>query len=287
MKFRHTLMVLMALTIMPLAAVAQDVTATFTVSKIFEDAFTLEDVPEVTLQLKCNSGNPLIQTITLENAILEPEVVFVLDNIPDETDVACEVTEIGNDDYDTSYRCSQRSDSTVDNDECGRRASDGTSCRWTEVEGGHENSCSIINIPKPATFTITKEWDIKGSAGDSYSAAVTFELSCNNFIRPFSFYSPFSRKYNVYGLNPDPVEVEVETWFGDAVCTVSEIFVDSAAETENDCSGVMSAAKNSEDSCHFTNTLFFEGIPTLSQYGLALMALLMLSIGVAGFRRFA
>jgi hypothetical protein len=40
-------------------------------------------------------------------------------------------------------------------------------------------------------------------------------------------------------------------------------------------------------SCTFTNTVFFEGIPTLSQYGLALMALLMLGVGMVGFRRFA
>jgi len=39
--------------------------------------------------------------------------------------------------------------------------------------------------------------------------------------------------------------------------------------------------------CEITNTVFFEGIPTLSQYGLALMALLMLGVGMVGFRRFA
>ncbi|MBT8060186.1 MAG: IPTL-CTERM sorting domain-containing protein [Gammaproteobacteria bacterium] len=33
--------------------------------------------------------------------------------------------------------------------------------------------------------------------------------------------------------------------------------------------------------------MFFEGIPTLSQWGMALMALLMLGVGLVGFRRFA
>jgi hypothetical protein len=32
--------------------------------------------------------------------------------------------------------------------------------------------------------------------------------------------------------------------------------------------------------------VFFEGIPTLSQYGMAIMALLMLGVGFVGFRRF-
>ena len=40
--------------------------------------------------------------------------------------------------------------------------------------------------------------------------------------------------------------------------------------------------------CTVTNTLvFFEGIPVLNRYGLALLALLMLGIGVIGFRRFS
>jgi hypothetical protein len=39
--------------------------------------------------------------------------------------------------------------------------------------------------------------------------------------------------------------------------------------------------------CKFTNTVFFEGIPTLNRYSLALLALLMLGIGAVGFRRFS
>ena len=39
--------------------------------------------------------------------------------------------------------------------------------------------------------------------------------------------------------------------------------------------------------CTITNTRFYEGIPTLSQYGLAILALLMLGVGLIGFRRLA
>jgi hypothetical protein len=34
-------------------------------------------------------------------------------------------------------------------------------------------------------------------------------------------------------------------------------------------------------------TAFYEGIPTLSQYGMAILALLMLGIGMVGFRRYS
>jgi hypothetical protein len=57
-------------------------------------------------------------------------------------------------------------------------------------------------------------------------------------------------------------------------------------ESTNDC-GSRPIAAGSSSSCTFVNTVFFEGIPTLSQYGLALLALLMLGVGLVGFRRFA
>ena len=45
-------------------------------------------------------------------------------------------------------------------------------------------------------------------------------------------------------------------------------------------------AAGGSGSCTITNTVFFEGIPTLSQWGMALMALLMLGFGFIGLRRF-
>ena len=41
-----------------------------------------------------------------------------------------------------------------------------------------------------------------------------------------------------------------------------------------------------EIACEIVNTVFFEGIPTLNQYGMAILALLMLGVGFVGFRRF-
>ena len=38
--------------------------------------------------------------------------------------------------------------------------------------------------------------------------------------------------------------------------------------------------------CDIEASVFFEGIPTLSQYGMAVMVLLMLGVGFVGFRRF-
>jgi len=68
----------------------------------------------------------------------------------------------------------------------------------------------------------------------------------------------------------------------------SETDTDSSIEVSMDCGtdGVVTVFPGDEEDCDFTNTVFFEGIPTLSQYGMAIMALLMLSVGFVGFRRF-
>ena len=40
-------------------------------------------------------------------------------------------------------------------------------------------------------------------------------------------------------------------------------------------------------SCTFTNTAFFEGIPTLNQWGMMILILLTLGVGMIGLRRFS
>jgi hypothetical protein len=70
------------------------------------------------------------------------------------------------------------------------------------------------------------------------------------------------------------------------VVHIDEVEIDSSVESTNSCGGSILAKPGVDASCDFTNTVFFESIPTLSQYGLAIMALLMLGVGFVGFRRF-
>ena len=81
------------------------------------------------------------------------------------------------------------------------------------------------------------------------------------------------------------INVTVDTLGGSAWCHASESVQDSGVEATNDC-GARYINAGGSDSCTFVNTVFFEGIPTLSQYGLAIMALLMLGMGFVGMRRF-
>ena len=60
---------------------------------------------------------------------------------------------------------------------------------------------------------------------------------------------------------------------------------DDAVLVDNGCLDIELAAGMGAE-CTITNTVFYEGIPTLNQYGMAIMALLMLGMGLVGFRRF-
>ena len=98
----------------------------------------------------------------------------------------------------------------------------------------------------------------------------------------------------------EPVAVSV----GDIATLEAEVFLegdsdnyitsdwecDDAAESTVAPGGtleIMPADADSDITCTVTNTFaFFEGIPTLSQFGRGIMALLMLAVGVVGFRRF-
>ncbi len=74
--------------------------------------------------------------------------------------------------------------------------------------------------------------------------------------------------------------------FGGTDCTVEESFDDAIVESQNGCADPETIEAGQDKSCEIVNTVFFEGIPTLNQYGMAILALLMLGVGFVGFRRF-
>ena len=71
----------------------------------------------------------------------------------------------------------------------------------------------------------------------------------------------------------------------EAECYATEKVKESGVEVVEDCTKVRELGPGESDECTFVNTVFFEGIPTLNQYGMALLALLMLGLGGIAFRR--
>ncbi len=239
-----------------------DTSARFQVTKTFSDGSTTP----VEVMLSCNGGLPLEQSYTIDGG--DPQgVQFVLTSFPD-SGTDCEVTETdGPAGYTPSFN-------------------GGAGCSWQDVAPGVNYSCVISNEANPAEFTVTKEWLVSGEIDGQVDEQAEVTIYCNNPIADGWYTgSEYAYEANLVGDGAS-VTVSVDTSQQSAWCYAEEGVTASSVETENGCSG-RSIAAGGSSACTITNTVFFEGIPTLSQHGLALLALLMLGIGMVGFRRFA
>jgi hypothetical protein len=159
-------------------------------------------------------------------------------------------------------------------------------CQFIGVEGG-DFRCEITNTAQDATFRVDKVWDIISTGGDLISQDATILVSCNNdFDGSSEVWGWFYDVFNLYGN--ESIIIEVDSSDELAICRAREIgiFDDAVEVDDSDCDQDHEIGPGGSASCTITNTVFFEGIPTLNQYGLALLALLMLGIGAVGFRRF-
>ena len=134
---------------------------------------------------------------------------------------------------------------------------------------------------------MTKYWVIDGAVGEEVIEEAEVGVKCSSQILSIDGV-PNDEPGNVYTYligDGDSVTVTADTSEGPTTCSAWENIYPSEVESSDDC-GPRAIPAGGSSSCSITNTVFFEGIPTLSQYGLALMALLMLGVGVVGLRRF-
>ena len=183
-----------------------------------------------------------------------------------------------------------------------------TSCSFSDVFEGGVGYCINISVPEPVDVDVTKLWETFGAQQADFDPDVGIRLVCEDaiavcagsFCDPFEIVIPLSESDfndedgNYIGEGVAEFTV-IPEWFPTAddpddqlftECVATEIGINnSQVDVDNGCLGIEVAA-GMGDECTITNTWFFEGIPTLSQYGMAIMALLMLGVGFIGMRRF-
>ena len=311
MNIKRALFAAMATMVLPASLLAQpstDIvpapgTAVFVVQKIFQDR---NDETAVTIHMDCSSGNPTEQQRTVVPGPGQLhgqfEVAFVLDNIPDTEDVNCTIYEEAVGGYSAEYRCfpwssSNPDDSCIDNP--GTQSPLATACQFNDVEASDDendevNLCAIRNVPNTAEIHLTKEWVVEGSVGNNLDYGARIDVrSTDYFDGSYGCEgNSFCGSVNFEGPATQTATLTVYPTFEGATLWVDETVWDSTFDSDNDCDGTLSVyptgyeGASGSASCTFTNTAFFEGIPTLNQYGMAIMALLMLGVGFIGFRRF-
>ena len=241
------------------AASSTDTAANFHVTKAFSDS----NDANVEVTLTCNTGLPLQQSSTIAGG--DPVgVTFVVTSF-EEGAMDCGVTETGSPNgYTVTY----------------------DDCSWTGVNSADTNECVINNTVDDVTLRVNKVWNI-GSEGSDIDTSVDITVTCDSPItNAGAVEDDGSWSYTETTIGTDYVDVDVTPILPHTTCSAEENGDQSAVETDNQCSGIELSAGNGNE-CTITNTVFFEGIPTLDRYGFAILVLLMLAVGLVGFRRFA
>ncbi|HKX56808.1 MAG TPA: IPTL-CTERM sorting domain-containing protein [Xanthomonadales bacterium] len=239
--------------------------ATFRVTKDFSD----DNPGEVTVRLDCNTGLVLDQ----DKLISEGEYVeFVVTEFTDGA-LNCTVTE----DVPAGYSAEYFS----------RSSSNTEGCEFEEVGFGDAYRCNIVNTPEPVTLTVNKTWLYPGSEV-STDEGYDLHFYCDAEIEGGYSNSPTDWYYDMYGLEGDGSNsITVHpSWQGNTCWVNENPFSDFVEQDVSDCQGV-DIELGADASCDIINTVFYEGIPTLSHYGIAILALSLLGLGMVGFRRYS
>jgi hypothetical protein len=289
-KIRY--LALLAAFLLPASVFAQSTfTGTFTVTKGWDSSneSSYQNVG-VQVTLDCSSGDHVKQTTTLT---ANQNVVFTNTGMSNPS--TCSVTEAEPNGFTANYN----------------------NCSWSNITDTYSATCQILNEPDPANITITKSWAVpQGDQG--FDGGYTIKMTCDSKVTaPNDSVEDWS-SWDWYPGCSSHCGAGVRSGYGDANqvfeftlpgpayeggCTLTEEAKDSLVEIdmsdcvpkdgsseqsrrENEVSTWIPVNPDDDISCEIVNTVFFEGIPTLNQYGMAILALLMLGVGFVGFRRF-
>lgn len=252
MSFKRAILIAFAAMILPGLALAQT-SAQFPVTVDFDD----NNPGSVDVTLQCNTGQPLSQTVGVTEA---GGVTFIITDFAD-GEMDCEVSVADAQGYTPS-----------------------AACEIEAVVDQSSNPCDFdLNVDFVA-FEVSKVWidENPGFNNDTFASA---DFSCSGVFNGAS-HGNFNGNVNFVGQEATSTVNLRPHWDGSTVCTVFEAPVNGAESDASDCEAV-SVMLGSDAACTIYNTRLYEGIPTLSQYGMAIMALLMLGVGFVAARRFA
>jgi len=239
-------------------------------------AFTNGYAGTVGVTISCNNGLPLTQSKDISAASPVNFIVSSLDFIAPNTECTIAV------DVASGYVATVLANGE---DTGGACVYSGTPVADASAAFAQDrvNTCAITAAPVPSQFVVVKDW-VTYDDGNTEQTG-----SLHVWCSPAAVDTG-----NQFGTVEDTFDLDGDGTFyldfypapGGATCHAEEDVDSSAVESSSSCAGgVPFAVGDVAKTCAITNTVFYEGIPTLSQYGLALLALLMLGIGFVGVRR--
>jgi hypothetical protein len=222
------------------------------------------DTGTVTATITCNAGLPLTQSFDISEG---SPVEFTVSELKiDAAGTTCEIT---------------ASDAGYDVLGSANAETPAASCLFNTsnfaVDG--RNTCEFVATPMPTTLTVNTAID--GGGDSAIDESFTTTLTCTN-VSPDA-----DDTFGTESISSDTSPLVVD-WYsvpgGTSQCSVVMV-PNSPALEGGECSFSFMQG-DAGAGCEVTGVVFFEGIPTLSQWAMAIMALLMLGFGFVGLRRY-
>lgn len=273
--------------------------ATFLVQKGYDD---FNPAP-VEVTISCNTGLPLEQTASLDPTHSPGDVNFINFVVTDfnSGELDCEISEVVPSGYVAIYRTYEDNQffDAVD------------PCVFENVEHGEVASttpeihqvCFIANFNLLSTVIVHKEWIDENPQFNPINFAEA-QYSCSNLPDvngSVTIFFPVIRSmenateggggggsgFLQFLGDPGVDSFQIfGNWDGGTVCDVNEQVTEGGVEADDsDCQNIV-LFPGEDASCTIVNTRLFEGIPTMGRYGLAVLTLLMLGLGLVAYRRF-
>ena len=252
--------------------------AEFTVQKRFADG---NDITAVNLNISCNTGLPLEQSLTVlpnEGDFGAFEVKFIVEGFAD-GNLDCEVWEDTPDGYTATYDC--QADAS-----CSTSEGSGP-CDFQGVGANDANLCLIQNYVAPVDIKVSRQLLESEESGIGDTSRIS--LFCDNVIDGDGEGNngAMSWSWLFEGKKDSHTAMVYPRFDGTTSCRTEEETISSAVESNSSCAEPITILVGAEiRTCKVISTVFFEGIPTLNQYGLLLFSALMLLTGLVAARRF-
>lgn len=145
-------------------------------------------------------------------------------------------------------------------------------CRFSEIREGHANFCQIQARGRATSITVYKKW----IGATRKEPDVQIELACGG--------QPVAGVRNINAGKPGGWALDLADPEG-VLCDVFERENETFIPDPGDCRDLL-ILPGSEEECTMVNTKVVKMIEMLNRYGLAIMILIFMAVGMVAARRF-
>jgi hypothetical protein len=178
--------------------------------------------------------------------------------------------------YSATYECFSE----------GTCSSNANNCSFLDAKANQSHLCLVRNNPKPVEVKVSPEWYF-GVAEEATDESINVKLLCTGLLDGDGIWVDETMRWS-WILQSDSPEVTasvVPVFDGSTKCETEVFTTYSSVESASTCDHPSPVLPMSGLTCVVSNTVFFEGIPTISRSGLFLFAFLMLITGAIAYRR--